>query len=88
MVYQEPKTLGHFASRKTSKMGRYELESKRRPQEERDKAKRAKAPWWREGTKRIQSELITATTDERKHYMETGNLPPKRTTKKCKPKKS
>lgn len=43
MVYQEPKTVGHFASRKTEKMGNYELEARNKYEADRKIAARKQA---------------------------------------------
>lgn len=42
-MQQDPKTLGHLAERNTNKMGKYELQEKRKYQEESGNAAHAKA---------------------------------------------
>lgn len=71
MVYQEPKTLGHLADRKTERMGKYELESKR--SEHRKLKSKGKPTWYNPDAKNLPKTLADLDTVKKKQkYIMTG----------------
>lgn len=66
-VYQEPKTLGHLAERNTERMGKYDLEMRRKKDEERNKLKKKPSTWYNKEGKDLKKELSHLTTREKKH---------------------
>lgn len=78
-IRKDPSTIEHIADRNTQKMGHYEYEHRLQEnkgyQKKRKKVK-PKTPFWREGP--VKSELLTATSEEKKKYIEKGILPPNR----------
>jgi acetyl-CoA carboxylase beta subunit len=70
-VYQECKTLGHQASRNTERMGKYELEHKRK--KHRSLRKESNKPWYNSDGKNLKQELKHLDTiDKAAKYIETG----------------
>lgn len=70
-VRQEPKKLGHFAARKTEKMGRYEYNEK---VEKNHTKKEKKPPWWRKDAK-INTKLANLNKKQQQDYIQRGTLP-------------
>jgi hypothetical protein len=66
-VYQDCKTLGHQAQRNTERMGKYDLEERRRKDEERDKLKKRKPTWYNSEGKNLKKELAHLNTADKKH---------------------
>ena len=66
-VYQDPKTLGHLASRNTKRMGKYDLEMRRKKDEERNKLKKRKPKWYNKEGENLPQKLSHLTTPEKKH---------------------
>lgn len=67
-VYQDPKTLGHQAERNTERMGKYDLEDRRKRDSKVNEQKRdKKKSWYNKEGKDLSSELSSLNTTEKKH---------------------
>ena len=66
-VYQDPKTLGHQAQRNTERMGKYDLEMRRKKDEERNKLKKKPSTWYNKEGTNLKKELSHLNTPEKKH---------------------
>lgn len=57
-IYQEPKTLGHQASRNTERMGKYDLEERRQKDAKVEQAKKqSKKSWYNPDGTNLKNEL-------------------------------
>ena len=66
-VYQDCKTLGHQASRNTERMGKYDLEEKRRNHDKAKRLKKKPSVWYNSEGKNLKEELKDLNTPEKKH---------------------
>lgn len=64
-VYQECKTLGHQAERNTERMGKYDLEERRR--KDKFNKKKKKPTWYNPEGKSLEKELKNINTPEKQH---------------------
>lgn len=74
-IYQEPKTLGHQASRNTEKMGTSERSEKQEVlANTHTKVKKKPRPWWR-STDKIDKSIGKMTDKQKQKYIATGEKP-------------
>ena len=66
-VYQDCKTLGHQAIRNTERMGKYDLESRRKKDEERNKLKKRPSKWYNKEGKDLGKSLSHLDTVDKRH---------------------
>jgi putative FmdB family regulatory protein len=66
-VYQDCKTLGHQAQRNTERMGKYDLESKRKKDSEAKKFKKKRSTWYNKEGADLKQGLKHLNTPEKKH---------------------
>lgn len=72
-VYQECKTLGHQAQRNTDRMGKYDLEERRRRDSKVEQMKkRSKKSWYNPEGQDLKKDLshLTTAADKHKYIME------------------
>lgn len=67
-VYQDCKTLGHQAQRNTERMGKYDLEERRKRDAKVEQAKkRSKKSWYNPDGQDLKKDLSTLDTAEKKN---------------------
>jgi len=72
-VYQEPTTLGHQAQRNTERMGKYDLEQKRKEHARGERQKQG--TWYNKEGRDLKQALSNLTTADKKHrYIMEGNI--------------
>ena len=72
-VYQDCKTLGHQAQRNTDKMGKYDLEMRRKRDSKVNDLKKKNAPWYnKEGVNLKESLKHLDTAEKKDKYIMEG----------------